>query len=251
MTEIAYTATYVTQVELGRAYQQLGHSSSTRPWSATLLIGHELTMSWACRVLDRNASEEDGTTRHTWHVIAEAGELDWPPLRPEPEIWPALLEREPVPTGERAEREAQLLGTSVEAMHRDRLRQHYLGPAHLSGLKRNATDVNFSPLVRDWAATARELASFIDSHRPPRLTVEQRVMEQGVRLAQLEAAAENAKASLARLLRNANHAQGEQPRHGFKSDLMRWAGKSRPTVDAWLAEDSSSDSRPEQNDQTA
>ncbi|WP_329317288.1 hypothetical protein OG723_44625 (plasmid) [Streptomyces sp. NBC_01278] len=81
---------------------------------------------------------------------------------------------------------------------------------------------------------ARELVTFIDSHRPPKLTAEQRVMSQGVRLSQLEAELENTKASLARLMRNAARDQGERPRRGFKSDLSRWAGVSRPTVDAWL-----------------
>ncbi|MFD6243355.1 hypothetical protein ACFWFV_28315 [Streptomyces diastaticus] len=235
MTDVAYTAAYVTQVELGRAYQRLGHTSPARPWRATLLINPELVMAWACRVLDRTSTGED-PARYTWHVIADAGELDWPPLRPEGEVWPALLAKEPVPTGDRAEQEAQWLGTTVEEMHRARLRDHYLGDAHSIGLKRRPADINFDPLVRDWDATARELAHYLDTHQPPRLTVDQRIMEQGARLAKLEAETESAKRGLARLVRNARDAQGEQLRRGFKADLARWSGRTRPTIDAWLTD---------------
>ncbi|MBG7704880.1 hypothetical protein HCJ76_44165 [Streptomyces sp. MC1] len=236
MTNVAFTANYVTQAELRRAYDRLGHSSKTPAWSATLLIRDSLTMAWACPVLAPPEDREEQHVPHHWHIISEAGELDWPPLKPEADIWPALLEREPVPTGERAERAAAMLGVSVEQMHRDALRRHYLSDAHLIGLKRNKSDVNFDPIVRDWDATARELAAFIDSHRPPRLTTEQRVMVQGVRLAELEAEMERTKASLGHLMRNAARDQGEKLRRGFKSDLWRWSGVSRPTVDAWLAD---------------
>ncbi|MET9776096.1 hypothetical protein ABZ023_17880 [Streptomyces sp. NPDC006367] len=236
MTEIEYTANYVTQVELRRAYDRLGHTSTAPAWSAVLLIRPTLTMAWACPVLASPEEREERPSLSDWHVIAEAGELDWPPLKPEEEIWPALLAKHPVPTGEEAERSAAMWGQSVEEMHRDHLRRHYLSDAHIGGMKRNKTDVNFDPVVRDWDVTARELAEFIDTHRPPRLTTEQRVMAQGVRLARLEAQVEIAKVSLARLMRNAARDQGEKLRHGFKADMVAWSGKSRPTVDAWLAD---------------
>jgi hypothetical protein len=236
MMTVEFTRNYVTQENLARAYRRLGHTSTAPAWSATLLIDIGLTMSWACPVLHPPETREQYPAGHTWHVIAGAGELDWPPLRPESEIWPALLDTYPVPTGELAERQARLLGKSVDQMHRDHLRTQFLGDAHIMGSKRNPTDVNFDPVVRDWDATARELADFIDSHRPPKLTAEQRVMAQGVRLAELEAAVEATKASLGRLLRNAARDQGERLRHGFKSDMTRWSGRSRPTVDAWLTD---------------
>ncbi|WP_331726368.1 hypothetical protein [Streptomyces sp. NBC_00470] len=238
MTVIEYSANYVTQAELRRAYQRLGHTPRPAPdWSATLLIDDGLWLRWVCPVLDPVAPEDEDPTPHRrWHVIAEAGELDWPPLKPEAEAWEALLREHPVPTGERAERQAHMLGKSIEEMHHDYLRRHYLSDAHIGRSKRNKSDVNFSPLVRDWAATARELAEFLDTHRPPKLTAEQRVMSQGVRLAELEYQAAMTKASLARLMRNAARAQGERLRHGFKVDLSRWGGVSRPTVDAWLSD---------------
>ncbi|MDI3101992.1 hypothetical protein QJ054_33700 [Streptomyces sp. AN-3] len=236
MTAIAYTANYVTQLQLRRAYERLGHTSTAPEWSATLLIRDTLTMAWACPVLAPPAELEEYPARHYWHVIAEAGELDWPPLKPESEIWPALLNKEPVPSGEQAERAAAMWGKTVEEAHRDALRRHYLSDAHIGGMKRNKTDVNFDPLVRDWDVTARELAAFIDTHRPPKLTTEQRVMVQGVRLAQLEAQVESTKDSLGRLMRNAARDQGEKLRRGFKTDMSAWSGKSRPTVDAWLAD---------------
>jgi hypothetical protein len=236
VTRIEYTRNYVTQVELSRAYQRLGHTSTAPAWSAVLLIDIGLTMSWACPVLHPPEVREQYPAGHEWHVIAEAGELDWPPLRPEEEIWSALLKRQPVPTGDLAQRQARFLGKTVEEMHRDHLRQHFLSDSHIGGMKRNPTDVNFDPLVRDWDVTARELADFIDSHRPPKLTAEQRVMAQGVRLAELEAAVASTKASLGHLMRNAARDQGERPRRGFKSDMSRWGGVSRPTVDAWLSD---------------
>ncbi|MFD3889964.1 hypothetical protein [Streptomyces microflavus] len=234
MTTIRFTANYVTQEHLRRAYERLGHTSTAPAWSATLLIDPSLCLSWACPVLVEQETDESPAVCG-WHVIAGAGELDWPPLRPEDEIWHALLEKEPVPTGERAEREAQVWGHgSVEEWHRKKLRAHYLSDAHLGSSKRNATDVNFDPLVRDWDASARELAAFIDSHRPPKLTTEQRVMAQGVRRAQLIAELAATEVSLSHLMRNAARDQGERPRRGFKADLSRWAGVSRPTADAWL-----------------
>uniref|UniRef100_UPI000519D3B2 hypothetical protein n=1 Tax=Streptomyces capuensis TaxID=1464056 RepID=UPI000519D3B2 len=154
----------------------------------------------------------------------------------EQEIWPALLAKHPLPTGELADRQAQMFGQSIEEMHRDNLRRQYLGNAHIGRMKRNPTDVCFDPIVRDWDATARELADFVDAHRPPKLTAEQRVMTQGVRLAELEAQIATTKVSLGRLMRNAARDQGEQPRRGFKSDLAQWAGVSRPTADAWLSD---------------
>ncbi|GGR54405.1 hypothetical protein GCM10015536_69740 [Streptomyces griseomycini] len=235
MTEIAYTANYVTQEQLQRAYARLGHTSPTPKWAATLLIRPSLTMAWACPVLASDRTEEHPAL-YDWHVIAEAGELDWPPLRPEEDIWPALLAKDPLPTGERAERQAAMLGQTVEEMHHAALRRHYLSDAHIGGMKRNKTDVNFDPVVRDWDVTARELAQFLDTHRPPKLTAEQRVMVQGVRLAELEAQVADAKDSLGQLMRNAAREQGERLRRGFKADMTAWSGKSRPTVDAWLAD---------------
>jgi hypothetical protein len=233
MTEIEFTANYVTQQHLRRAYERLGHTSNTPAWSATLLIDQSLCLSWACPVL-MDLGMDEGPA-YGWHVIAGAGELDWPPLRPESEIWPALLEEHPVPTGEQAERAARISGHgSVEEWHRERLRMHYLADAHIAGGKRNAADVNFDPLVRDWDACARELAAFVDSHRPPKLTTEQRVMAQGVRRARLMDELANTETSLSRLMRNAARDQGERPRRGFKADLSRWTDLSRPTVDAWL-----------------
>ncbi|MCC2280869.1 hypothetical protein LKL35_36715 [Streptomyces sp. ET3-23] len=236
MTRVEYTARYVTQEQLARAYRRLGHASATPAWSATLLIDTGLTMSWACPVLHPPEVREEYPAGHDWHVIAEAGELDWPPLRPEEEIWPALLERQPVPTRERAEAQARFLGKSVEEMHRENLRRRFLGDAHIGTIKRNPSDFSLDPLVRDWDATARELAEFLDTHRPPKLTTEQRVMEQGVRLAELEAEVLATKASLGRLMRNAARDQGERLRKGFKADMHRWGGVSRPTVDAWLSD---------------
>ncbi|MGW7356230.1 hypothetical protein ACWGI0_06030 [Streptomyces sp. NPDC054802] len=124
---------------------------------------------------------------------------------------------------------------SVEEWHHEQLRHHYLSSVHIGGGKRNPTDVNFDPLVRDWDATAREFADFIDAHRPPKLTSEQRVMAQGVHLAKLEAEIASTKASLGHLMRNARRDQGAKLRRGFKSDMSRWSGVSRPTVDAWLS----------------
>ncbi|MEU1078193.1 MULTISPECIES: hypothetical protein [unclassified Streptomyces] len=236
MTEIAYSANYVTQAELRRAYQRLGHTSTAPTWGATLLITQNLTMSWACRVLAPAELREDYPARSTWHVIAEAGELGWPPLRSEEEIWPALLAKYPVPTGEQAEHQARMFGKSTEELHRDQLRRHYLGDAYIGHIKRNPSDVCFDPIVRDWDVTARELAAFIDDHRPPKLTSEQRVMVQGVRLAELEAEIATTKVSLGRLMRNAAREQGERPRRGFKTDLASYAGVSRPTADAWLSD---------------
>jgi hypothetical protein len=236
VTVIAYTRNYVTQDQLGRAYRALGHTSTAPNWSATLLIDPNLRMTWACRVLEAPGPDDDVPPRQVWHVIAEAGELDWPPLRPETDIWPVLLAKDPPPTGERAESAAVMYGKSVEEMHRDNLRRHYLGPAHIGTIKRNPTDVNFDPVVRDWAVTARELAEFVDTHRPPKLTSEQRVMEQGVQLAELEKAVATTKLSMARMMRNAARDQGDRLRRGFKSDLSRWSGMSRPTVDAWLSD---------------
>ncbi|MDX3025651.1 hypothetical protein [Streptomyces acidiscabies] len=240
MTVIAYTARYITQEQLERAYRRLGHVSSAPAWSTSLLIDENLRMSWACRVLhprDPVLEEEYGRRGgHAWHVIAGAGELDWPPLRPEAEIWPVLLEREPVPSGPLAERRAVMLGkSSVEEMHRDQLRAHYLGNAHTRGGKRNPTDINFDPVVRDWTVTARALAAFVDAHRPPLLTAEQRVMEQGVRVAELEAELASATQGLHRLMRNAAREQDGVLRRGFKQDMSRWGGVSRPTVNSILS----------------
>lgn len=245
MTRVEYTHQYVTQVELAKAFQRLGPPVAPVPdWSAILLIGISLTMSWACPVLEPPEVREEYPAAHGWHVIAEAGELDWPPLRPEEEIWPALLAREPIPTGVDAEQQARLLGVSIEQMHRDNLRRHYLGDAHIGGMKRNPSDINFDALVRDWDATARELAAFLRSHHPPKLTAEQRVMAQGVRLAQLEAEVTNTKNSLAHLMRNAERQQGEHTRRGFRSDLARWGGVSRPTVGSWLSDGGGEGSAP-------
>ncbi|MFL5997631.1 MAG: hypothetical protein ACJ736_25525 [Streptomyces sp.] len=47
---------------------------------------------------------------------------------------------------------------------------------------------------------------------------------------------QSTKASLARLMRNAARDQGERARRGFKTDMHRWGGVSRPTVDAWLSD---------------
>ncbi|MFK0294790.1 hypothetical protein ACIQU6_30560 [Streptomyces sp. NPDC090442] len=238
MTEIAYTRNYVTQDQLRRAYRRLGHTSTAPTWSATLLIDTGLTMTWAVRVLAPAEVREEYPARFEWHVIADAGELDWPPLRPEEEIWPALLEKHPVPTGDQAQRQAKMFGRTVEELHREQLRQRYLSDAHIGRSKRNPTDVNFDPLVRDWDATARELAAFLDTHRPPKLTADQRVMAQGVHLAELEMAVNTTRASLGRLMRNAARESAQQrdgkPRHGFKSEMSRWGGVTRPTVDAWL-----------------
>uniref|UniRef100_UPI003F4991B1 hypothetical protein n=1 Tax=Amycolatopsis sp. CA-096443 TaxID=3239919 RepID=UPI003F4991B1 len=235
MTVVEYTCGhYVTQEQLRRAYQRLGRPERPAPaWSAVLLIGLELRMQWACPVLETPKARS-----HSWNVIAEAGELDYPPLRPEPEIWPALLERHPQPTGDTAEKQARFLGMTVEQWHRDALRRRFLTPAdaQVRGVKLNPGDINFDPLVRDWDATARQLAAFLDEHRPPRLTAEQRVMAQGVRLAQIENQRADARTSLARLMRNAEREQPDpRPRKGFKTDLARWGGVSRPTVNAWLA----------------
>jgi len=235
MTAVAYTRHYVTQDELDRAYRRTGHTSTTPTWSATLLIYHGLEMAWACPVLASPLVRKEYPTGHDWHLIAKAGELDWPPLRPEAQIWPALLAKHPLPTGKQAEFQAYQLGQSIEEMHRENLRRHYLDDAHIGGRKRNPVDINFDPLVRDWDATARELADFIDTHRPPKLTAEHRVMVQGVHLAQLEARVEYTKTSLGKLMRNAAREQGPEPRNGFKADLKRWSGVSRPTVDSWLA----------------
>ncbi|MBF6333585.1 hypothetical protein [Nocardia transvalensis] len=240
MTEVVFTANYVTQVELAKAYRRLGHTCPTPAWSATLLISKGLSMAWGCPVLPpEELRDEEYPARHDWYVIADAGELDWPPLKPEEQIWPALLEKHPVPTGKQAEFAARAMGkASVEEAHREQLRHHYLGNAYIGGAKRNPTDVNFDPIVRDWDATARALADFLDAHRPPKLTSEQRVMAQGVRLAQLEAAVAATKMSLGHLMRNAareTRVSGDKLRRGFKSDMSRWGGVSRPTVDAWLA----------------
>lgn len=238
MTRIEFTGNYVTQAELSRAYRSLEHTPPVPSrWSAALLISRGLGMRWVCPVLHPPELREEHSAGHTWHVIAEAGELDWPPLRPESEIWPALLERDPVPTGDLAECQARFLSKNVEEMHRDNLRRHFLGDAHIGGMKRNPSDVNFDPAVRDWDATARELAAFLDDHRPPKLTTEQRVMEQGVRLAELKAEVASTKASLGRLMRNAKRDQGNQAgRSGFKNDMAHWGGVTRPTVDAWLSD---------------
>ncbi|MER7497099.1 hypothetical protein ABT033_31440 [Streptomyces pharetrae] len=236
MTEIAYTANYVTQAELRRAYARLGHQSTTPAWSATLLISDDLSMAWACRVLEPPELRQENPAASGWHIIARAGELDWPPLRPEEEIWPALLAKDPVPTGKRAEQDAAFLGKTVEEMHLDALRRHFLSDAHIGNVKRNKGDVNFDPVVRDWDATARELAVFLDTHRPPKLTATQRVMVQGVHLAELETAVAHAKVSLGRLMRNAAVGHGPKLPHGFKSEMAHYGGVSRPTVDAWLGD---------------
>lgn len=250
MTSLAYTRNYVTQAHLRAAYESLGHTSHDRTWEATLLITPELYLRWACPVLapapepyPETESDPDiepagwdtfDAPLVDWYVIAEAGELDWPPLRPEEEIWPALLAEHPVPTGEHAEKQARMRGKSIEEMHRDHLRRQYLSDAHIVGGKRHKGDVNFSPLVRDWSVTARELADFIDTHRPPKLSSEQRVMAQGARRAQLIAELDNTTASLGHLMRNAARDQGPKLRRGFKADMVRWTGVTRPTVDAWL-----------------
>jgi len=238
MTTVEYTHQYVTQVELAKAFRRLNPPVPPAPtWSAVLLIDIGLTMSWACPVLEPPEVQQEYPAAHGWHIIAGAGELDWPPLRPEEEIWPALLAKDPIPTGKHAEDQAGFLGVTVEKMHLDNLRRHYLSDAHLAGAKRNPRDINFAPLVRDWDVTARELADFLDSHRPPQLTAEQRVMAQGVRLAQLQTQVNNTKASLGHLMRNAARRHGEPLPRGFRSDLARWGGVSRPTVDSWLADD--------------
>ncbi|MEU6628392.1 hypothetical protein ABZ905_08870 [Streptomyces parvus] len=231
---IAYAENYRTQQELALAYRRLGHQATVNTWSATLLIHRGLTMSWACPVLLHEPDPELGDTRIGWHVIAEAGDLDYPPLRPEEEIWPALLAAHPTPTGEHAEQQARMLGKTVEEAHHDHLRRHFLSDANIGFGKRNPTDVNFDPLVRDWDVTARQLAEFRDTHKPPKLTTEQRVMSKGAELATLEAEVDAAKVSLARLMRNAAQEQGDKPRYGFKADLHRWSGRARPTVEAWL-----------------
>lgn len=245
MTVVAYlTPNYITSTELDRAYRLLEHPTTTPTWSATLLITRDLVMHWACPVrIDDESPEDDLYSRgasHAWHIIAGAGELDWPPLRDEDDIWPALRQRHPLPTGELAEQQAKTTGHTTEEMWRNQMRHHYLSASHVviggRPCKRNPNDVNFDPIVRDWMVTARELVDFIDSHPAPKLTAEQRVMTQGARLAAQEASASATKTSLAHLMRNAAAEQGPQPRRGFKSDLARWAGVSRPTVDAWLAE---------------
>ncbi|MFJ5099263.1 hypothetical protein [Streptomyces sp. NPDC088557] len=234
MTIVAYSHSHEALVQLGRAYRALDHHTPDSPWDATLLVTPELHLLWACPVL--GAPAEDEQPQAEWHVIAEAGELDYPPARPEEEAWAALLAEFPVPAGENAERQARLLGRTPEEAHREDLRRRYLGESHIGGLKRNVGDVQFSPLVRDWAVTARELAVFLDAHRPPRLTAEQRVMAQGVRRARLVAELEAATASLGHLMRNAAQSQNGTLRRGFKADLTRWSAVSRPTVDQWLTD---------------
>lgn len=243
MTEIVFTHNYRTQAELKKAYARLGHTPpATRRWEATLLVTQGLRLQWACPVLTADPEQLDSGEREPeyprdWHVIAEAGELDWPPLKPEDVIWPALLDRHPVPTGEEAKKLEAFEGRPAADVHRENLRVHYLSDAHVNGIKRRAGDVNFDPIVRDWDATARELAAFVDTHRPPLLTAEQRVMVQGVHVARLESELATAKVSLAHLMRNAADDQpGHRPRHGLKSDMARWGGVTRPTVDAWLAQ---------------
>lgn len=240
MTMIAYTARYRSQVELERAYRALGHTSETPAWSATLLIDYGLTMEWAAPMLLEPSPLDHGRRPVGWHRIAHAGELPYPPLRPEEEMWAGLLEKHPVPEDERSRVHAAAWEQSVEEWHRDQLRSRYnIGEAHIGGSKRNPTDVGFDPIIRDWAVTARALAGFVDAHKPPKLTAEQRVMAQGVKLMRLEEEAEKTRDSLARLMRNAardaiDPEAGKYP-HGFKSRLSRWSGQSRPTVDAWLA----------------
>lgn len=51
---------------------------------------------------------------------------------------------------------------------------------------------------------------------------------------------ENTKASMGRLMRNAardprNQGYGGKLRWRFKSDMVRWSGRARTTVDEWLA----------------
>ncbi|MFD3908831.1 hypothetical protein ACFXOL_21035 [Streptomyces californicus] len=243
--EIAFTEQYRTQQELDIAYRRLNHQAKPAPtWGATLLIHLDLSLSWGCHLIDP-LTPADERPRIGWHIIAGAGELAYPPLRPEEDIWPALLAQHPVPTTDAAAREAEFRGCTVEEMHREKLRYLYLGSATIgtgSGLKRNPTDVNFDPIVRDWDVTARELAEFLDTHKPPKLTAEQRVMAQGAELVRLEEAVRDTRTSLAHLMRNARRAQGPKPRHGFKADLARWTARSRPTVDAWLADSDAGDS---------
>ncbi|MEV5204385.1 hypothetical protein [Streptomyces sp. NPDC053720] len=233
MTEIAYPAQYVTQDQLGRAYHRLGHTSPTNRWSATLLIDEDLRMYWACPVVAAPATDED-PARYDWQVIADAGELDWPPLRDEEEIWPALLAKHPVPTGHQAEAQARLTGKTVEEWHRESLRRTYLCDAHIGTTKRNPTDINFSPLVRDWDATARELAAFLDTHPAPKLTTTQRIKAQGVHRARLLDELSSTNMSLARLMRNVVKNPSNLEEKPRKLDLARWAGVTRPTVDSWL-----------------
>ncbi|MFF0747355.1 hypothetical protein ACFYVL_43950 [Streptomyces sp. NPDC004111] len=237
MTQIAHTRSYITQTQLARAYHQLGHRHAPEnQWDATLLIDENLVLWWACPALETLLPGEDGPPRQRWHVIERAGELDWPPLRPEAEIWPALLERDPIPTSDQAERQAAMYGQSVEERHRESLRRHYLGSAHLGTTKRNPTDVNFDPIVRDWSVTARELADFIDTHRPPKLSTEQRVMAQGARLVELEREIARTKDSLGHLMRNAAREQGDPLPRGYRAQLARWSGVTKPTVTAWLSD---------------
>lgn len=239
MTVVHFTANYVTQQELRAAYTALGHSTafSAHEYDATLLIDANLTLRWACPKVTGPPLMDMPDVG--WHVIAEAGALDWPPLRPEDECWRNLLAKYPVPTGERAQEQARMYGTSVEQLHFDQLRHHYLSPAHRNGMAVNKTDVNFSPLVRDWSVTARALADFLDTHRPPRLTAEQRVIYQGAHLVELENQIERTKERLARLVRNAAHEQrtgNGRLRHGFKSDVAGWTRRSRVTIDNWLSQ---------------
>lgn len=232
MTRIAYKSNYRSLVELRRAYERLGLSQTTDAREATLLIDEGLNLRWACRTLD--GSYEYGE----WHIIAHAGELDYPPLRPEEEIWAALLERHPVPDDEHTRHTAQLLGKTVEELHREELQAHYLSPTHDRGLKTNWRLVCWDPIVRDWDVAAQQLADFVRTHKPPRLTPEQRVMEAGWRRVQLLRQLDAAEESLGRLMRNAARAATDSTgriRRGLKSDLARWTGLSRPTVDEWLA----------------
>lgn len=234
MTYIEWKNGYRTIKELKRAYERLHHRVNTNDNSARLLVDQNLNLWWCCRTLSPVTAHGD------WHIIAKAGELDWPPLRPEEEIWPALLDRHPVPDDEQSQRVARMFGKTVEQLHREQLRSHYLSPSHIGDMKRNPTDVNFDPIVRDWQLTAREFAEFLDTHRPPKLTAEQRVMEAGYRRSQLMAALASTEQGLARLMRNAAREATDPDtgklRRGLKSDLARWTNLSRPTIDEWLAD---------------
>lgn len=244
MTRIQYTKNFVTQQELARAYRDLGHSSGAHnPYDAYLLIDTALKMRWACDYAvphDQEKEEEEEELAppcQARHIIAYAGELPWPHLRPDEECWANLLAQHPSPTGQKWEQQAQMWGGTVEGLHRDHLRRTYLTHPDIGGMKkRNPTDVNFSPLVRDWETVAQALADFLDHHRPPKLTWEQRIMRDGLdlQIAKYDVQLLEGRVK-GRVVREAARQRAEDGklRRGFKSDVERWTGKSRTTLDTW------------------
>ena len=237
MTSVVYTKNYITQEQLRRAYAQLDHTPPPdNRWEATLRITPTLEMDWACRCLIE-WGEEDHEGRPVadpgWHVISRAGELDWPPLRPHEEMWDAMLRRYPIPTGEEAQRHADIMGTSPEEERRRKFLALTLQDSYARG-QRNPRLVDFDPVLRDWSVTARQLADFLDTHKPPKLTAEQRVMQQGAVAEELQRQADQAREGLPQLVKNAYDEQGNAPRKFFMADMARWAGTSRPTAYKWI-----------------